>query len=254
VPSVLRSGSELSTFQFGTYLGGLVDRCCPVVELRQYTLHPGQRDVLIALFDRFLVEPQDAEGMRVIGQFRDLDQSDRFVWLRGFPDMERRRASLEAFYGGAVWRAHAAAANATMIDSDDVLLLRPVVADSTFMALPRRPGMADQPPATTVVVTICSLDRPADPSELARRLVPALAGASSPALATFVEEPSENTFPALPVRSSEHVVVWLQRIGDDLDIDAVLEESAQVAEGLLPRLAGSPTQLRLEPTTRSALR
>jgi hypothetical protein len=32
----------------------------PVVELRQYTLRPGQRDVLIDLFDRELVESQEA--------------------------------------------------------------------------------------------------------------------------------------------------------------------------------------------------
>ncbi len=97
-----------------------------VVELRQYTLRPGQREVLVELFDRELVESQEAVGMRVLGQFRDLDRPDRFVWLRGFADLATRRAGLTAFYGGPVWAAHAAAANATMIDSDDVLLLRPV--------------------------------------------------------------------------------------------------------------------------------
>jgi hypothetical protein len=62
----------------------------PVVELRQYTLHPGRRDVLIDLFDREFVETQEAARMAVLGQFRDLDDSDRFVWLRGFDDMRRR--------------------------------------------------------------------------------------------------------------------------------------------------------------------
>jgi len=37
--------------------------CYPVVELRQYTLRPGQRDVLIDLFDRNLVESQETAGM-----------------------------------------------------------------------------------------------------------------------------------------------------------------------------------------------
>ena len=61
--------------------------CCPVVELRQYTLHPGKRDVLIDLFDREFIEPQEALGIKVIGQFRDIDRPDQFVWLRGFRDM-----------------------------------------------------------------------------------------------------------------------------------------------------------------------
>lgn len=55
---------------------------CAVVELRQYTLEPGRRDELVALFDREFIETQEAVGMKVIGQFRDLDAPDRFVRLR----------------------------------------------------------------------------------------------------------------------------------------------------------------------------
>ncbi|RZL06943.1 MAG: NIPSNAP family protein, partial [Rubrivivax sp.] len=36
----------------------------PIVELRRYTLHPGQRDTLIELFEREFVESQEALGMR----------------------------------------------------------------------------------------------------------------------------------------------------------------------------------------------
>ena len=77
----------------------------PVVELRQYTLRPGQRDVLAGLFDRELVESQEAEGMAVVGQFRDLDEPDRFTWIRGFASMPARARALAAFYGGPVWQA-----------------------------------------------------------------------------------------------------------------------------------------------------
>ena len=71
--------------------------CCPVVELRQYTLHPGKRDVLIDLFDREFLETQEEVGMRIICQFRDLDHQDRFVWLRGFRDMTSRAGALNDF-------------------------------------------------------------------------------------------------------------------------------------------------------------
>src|SRR5690349_12870755 len=69
-----------------------------IVELRRYRLRPGTRETLIDLFDREFVEPQEAAGMRIIGQFRDLDDPDCFVWLRGFRDMPSRAAALEAFY------------------------------------------------------------------------------------------------------------------------------------------------------------
>src|SRR5215470_10465135 len=77
-------------------------RCCPIVELRQYTLKPGRRDELIELFERNFIESQEALGMSLIGQFRDLDNPDRFVWLRGFSDMVAREHALKAFYGGPV--------------------------------------------------------------------------------------------------------------------------------------------------------
>src|SRR5215831_7300445 len=124
----------------------MTDLRYPILELRQYTLRPGQREVLIDLFDRELVESQEAAGMAIVGQFRDLDEPDRFVWIRGFADMPSRAQALASFYGGPVWRAHSTQANATMIDSDNVLLLRPVTARSGFPA----PAAARLPPGHAV--------------------------------------------------------------------------------------------------------
>ena len=76
----------------------------PVVEFRQYMLHPGRRDDLIVLFERELIEPQETAGMALVGQFRDADEPDRFVWLRGFPDMETRAEALGRFYHGPAWK------------------------------------------------------------------------------------------------------------------------------------------------------
>ena len=90
------------------------------------------RDVLIELFEREFVESQEALGMTLVGQFSDLDDPNRFVWLRGFADMTTRAQALHDFYGGPVWRAHREAANETMIDSDNVLLLRPARPASGF--------------------------------------------------------------------------------------------------------------------------
>jgi NIPSNAP len=127
----------------------------PIVELRRYTLHPEKREVLIDLFDRDLVEPQEQAGMKVIGQFRDLDAPDMFTWLRGFPDMPRRAESLAAFYDGPVWQANRDRANATMVDSDDVLLLRPARPHSAFTLDGNRP-----PPASTTAGSGASWRRP----------------------------------------------------------------------------------------------
>jgi hypothetical protein len=61
------------------------------MDLRQYTLYPGTRDAFVELFDRQFVETQEAVGMRIIGQFRDIGDPNRFVWMRGFQDMRRAK-------------------------------------------------------------------------------------------------------------------------------------------------------------------
>jgi hypothetical protein len=236
-----------------------------VFELRQYTLHPGHRDTLIELFDRALVEPQEATGMWIVGQFRDLDRPDRFVWVRGFQDMTTRAAALTDFYSGPVWKRHSRAANATMIDSDDVLLLRPATAEAGFAAPDRpRPPATAEPPASIVTATLYHRERPVDTGfvEFFRhRVEPVLAGAGARPLACLQIEPAENTFPALPVRTGEHVLVWFSAFPSPAHHRAYaerLDRSPPWRDGVLPdllgRLSGPPEVLRLAPTARSQLR
>ena len=226
--------------------------CCPIVELRQYTLHPGKRDVLIDLFDREFVESQEALGMKVIGQFRDLDNPDRFVWLRGFRDMPSRAQALKDFYGSPVWKGHREAASATMIDSDNVLLLDPATPTSAFSFgnKERSPVGAKEIRSELVVATIYYFDASVD------------AGFSSGAtvLAYFVTEHGENTFPALPVREGENVFVWFARFNDPAAYErhiAALTQSPRwrdkISKELARRLKREPEILKLSPTTRSLL-
>src|SRR5260370_40242156 len=106
-----------------------------IFEVGQYLLHPGQGETLIELLDRELVESQEAVGMWVVGQFRDVDRPDHFVWVRGFRDMTARPQALAEFYGGPVRKEHRDAANATMVDAEDALLLRPALPGSGIPAL-----------------------------------------------------------------------------------------------------------------------
>ncbi len=236
---------------------------CNVIELRQYTLHPGQRDVLIDLFEREFLSPLEAAGMTVMGQFHDLDRPDRFVWMRGFADMPRRARSLAAFYGGTVWQQHRDAANATMIDSDNVLLLRPARPDA---ALALGEPVRRAPVATTgsarVVVFVSALRQRAD----ARRIdlfdaaiAPALAAAGARVLGHYVTETQPNTYPRLPVREGEHVSAWFTAFTNDavaresmarLDASALWQAALeQWNDGLATPLE----RLRLAPTLRSRL-
>ncbi|MEV0384181.1 NIPSNAP family protein [Nonomuraea sp. NPDC050643] len=214
-------------------------------ELRRYTLHPGHRDTLISLFEREFVESQEATGMRVTGTFRDPDAPDTFSWLRAFPDMPSRRAALAAFYDGPVWRAHRDAANATMIDSDDVLLLRS--AGPEFPSWERPPVGATDLPPSLYVATIHHVEA-GFAETFSLKAAPVLAEAGVTPIACLETEPAENDFPRLPVRTGEKVFVWFARF------DTPEEEREVDLPMLEPFSTAAPERLRLRPTARSSLR
>ena len=222
-----------------------------IVELRQYLLHPNQRDTLIELFDREFVETQEAVGMAVLGQFRDPDRPDYFVWLRGFTDMKARHKALTSFYGGPVWAEHRAEANATMIDSDNVLLLRPVTpVDALPSHDPAR--RATRTAAGTIVVVIDyrnAHDR--DARERFRtvtilELELELERCGARTIGLYETEHSPNTLTALPVRTDD-ATLWL----------GAVPAGARLQWQELQRLAPPPgvdrEVHRLVPTARSAL-
>ncbi|MFY9510746.1 MAG: hypothetical protein WAQ05_07215 [Rubrivivax sp.] len=84
--------------------------------------HLGRRDALTTWFEHEFTETHAAVGLCGLGIFSSRNDSQRFAWGRGFADMASRAAGPAALCGGPVWAAHRNAANATMLDSDDVLL------------------------------------------------------------------------------------------------------------------------------------
>lgn len=237
----------------------------PIVELRQYTLHAGRRDELIELFDHEFVETQEAVGIQVIGQFRDLDDPNQFVWLRGFNDMAARAQSLSAFYGGPVWKTHRDAANATMIDSGNVLLLRLAHPTSGFVLdnEHRPPPGNDTIRNGFVIATIYYLGKPADSKFITyfeNTIQPVLMEAGAKILAYFVTEDSPNTFPALPVREGENVFVWFAGFLDQEAYEIHATELAtsklwkeEISKSLNRKIKRKPELLKLAPTSRSRL-
>lgn len=237
-----------------------------VLELRQYKLYPGQRDVLIALFEREFIESQEALGMRLVGQFRDRNDPTRFTWIREFPNIVKRESALNAFYFGPVWKRHREAANATLEDNDNVLLLRPATPDLAFppAAASRASPGARPEPAAVIVATIYYLWK--DPEEgfsdfFVSKMMPEIAAAGLPMIAAYTPERTPNNFPRLPVRQSENVFVWFTRTpmpdhstserGGPSELPTW---SAKVSTRLADFQERSAQRLVLEPTPRSALR
>jgi hypothetical protein len=234
--------------------------CCRVIELRQYDMKPGGRDVLIDLFEDVFLDPLEALGMPIAGTFRDAQKPDRFVWIRGFADMQTRATQLDAFYTGALWKQHREKANATMVDVGNVLLLRPAGEGAGFK-LPAREGTDAARPARVVVATVHSFEGPvpADfPAWFQREAAPIVAKGGAPVLGQFVTETAPNSYPRLPIREGENVFVWFAAYRDLAAASAPLEGLAGWRERVEPKLRsatkGAGERIVLQPTQRSLLR
>ena len=180
--------------------GGVMNRLgtTNLIELRQYLLHTGQRDTLIEVFEREFIETQEAVGMDVLGQFRDLQRPDYFVWLRGFPDMTARHESLTAFYEGPAWAKHSDIAIATMIDTDNVMLLRAVTTDDALPA--HQPQQRDLRTPTGLVVVVAEQVEHIDQraiEEFKSNVIPGLERSGCRTLGVYASEDStEHVRPA----------------------------------------------------------
>ena len=173
-----------------------------VLELRRYTLKPGARERLVELFDREFVESQEALGMRILGTFRDLDDPDQFVWLRGFADLASRAPALEAFYTGPVWQRPQCRG-----ERDDGGRRQRLA----LAARRGRPGLRATTRRGVRPVGAPERDAAAHGGDRSRRgrleVIESALGES--VLARFVTEHARNDFPALPVREDVDVVVAL---------------------------------------------
>ncbi len=239
--------------------------CCPIVEIRQYTLTPGSFQEFIDLFERNFIESQEADGMTVIGTFRVLDDSNRFFWIRGFKDMDARKAALTDFYGGPEWKAHREVANSMLVENDNVLLLHPAHPDSGFSidTTARAPIGAQDEPSGLLVATIYSLgslDVHTFDEAFVHSIKPAITAAGARVVGTYATEHSENTFPKLPIRSDANVYAWFSCFQDQAAYDryqstlASNPQWAKIRENFaLWHMYSPPEVWRLAATPRSAL-
>jgi hypothetical protein len=93
-----------------------------IVEVRSYRIKPGRRQEFIRFFESRAVAAQRSHGMNILGPLLDLENPNKFVFLRGFPSLEERDRMKEAFYEGELWKNELEAIAMPMIDSYDVIL------------------------------------------------------------------------------------------------------------------------------------
>ena len=172
-----------------------------IIDLRDYTTVPGARDKLIERCETLLFDEQMRLGAAFLGAFRDADDPDHFVWLRGLPDMATRKRVLTAFYSdGDMWKANRDEVNTWIADSDNVLLVKPI----SEVALA---ATGDSVVAMYSHIRRAPLDA-ATAARLQHDVAAAVDSAGGRLLVTLATDPSENNYPRHPIRTGEFGLVW----------------------------------------------
>ena len=93
-----------------------------IVEVRSYRVKPGRRWEFIHFFETRSIPALRSHGMKILGPLLDLENPNKFVWLRSFPSLEERDRMKNAFYEGELWKNELEAIAMPMLESYDVIL------------------------------------------------------------------------------------------------------------------------------------
>ena len=230
-----------------------------VVEFRRYTIKDGERDRFARYFETFFPEAIQQAGAVVAGQFLERDNPSVFSWIRGFRDMDDRARANAALYYGPVWKEHRTRMNSLMIDSDDVLLLRPLTSGRGLTILPAVDPVHETAARGVVVAQIFPIERNAVDAfaQQAEATFEDYRSTGALEAGVLVTLDAPNNFPQLPVRTDGPHLVWLGLFPDDEARQTrfvALANRALQALGGTGLLRSAPESLVLDPTPRSRLR
>jgi hypothetical protein len=229
-----------------------------VVEFRRYTITPGGQQDFATYFQSYFPEAFQQLGAIALGQFTERGNPTSFTWLRGFKNMEGRAIVNSAFYYGPLWKEHKATLNALIVDSDNVMLMRPL---RPVPVLPAVDPVKEREGAHGVVVAqIFALKAGVTAEAFAQQAESAFssyraAGAREAGILATLDVP--NNFPQLPVRTDGTYVAWMGIVKDNQVLELRLKPAIDHAAAAIDKtglLRAAPELLILDPANRSRLR
>jgi NIPSNAP protein len=93
-----------------------------IVEVRSYRIKQGRREEFIRFFETRSAPALRSHGMKILGPLLDLENPNKFVFLRSFPSLDERERMKNDFYEGELWKNELESIAMPMLDSYDVIL------------------------------------------------------------------------------------------------------------------------------------
>ena len=199
-----------------------------VLELRNYLLKPNMADEFSSYFNKHFVKPMTELSGYTLGQFQIKGVNDRFVWLRGFTDMSIRVKFLNDFYINSLsWKEFGSGANAMMINSDNVYLLRPLTKGKNAAEQSETINsnfLQTHKDITVIDFYICNstLDKTIDLFNTS--YLPFLKTLNIEDISLWVSEMTENDFPRLPVFQDKNLLVTISNYKNEKEYQAKQKE------------------------------
>jgi hypothetical protein len=231
-----------------------------VLEFRRYTIKEGEREHFAQYFDTYFPEALQELGTIVAGDFFERKNPSGFTWIRGFHTLEDRAVANAQFYAGSVWKEHKKTMNDLIVDSDNVMLLRPLSPERGIPILPAVDPTVEANGAQGIVVAEIFAVKADGVEAFAKAAEPTFAsyqaaGVREAGVLVTLDVP--NNYPQLPIRTDGPFLVWLGVLKDkqmlENEFNPLAERSLQSlsATGLI---RGAPESVVLDPTRRSRLR
>jgi hypothetical protein len=231
-----------------------------VIEFRRYTIKEGETEHFAEYFESYFPEAFQQMGAILFGQFFERKNPVGFTWMRGFKNTDARATINAGFYYGPLWKEHKSTMNSLMVDSDNVLLLRPLSSGRDVLVLPAVDPIKEPKGAQGVVVAQIFAVKPNSVDDFAQRAEETFAsyraaGAHEAGVLVTLDVP--NNFPQLPVRTDGPYLVWLGIVKDNKTLEtqfASLAERSMQSLSATGLLRSAPELVILDPTKRSRLR
>lgn|ERR1019366_3427948 len=91
--------------------------------MRTYKTKPGRRAEFLEIFRTRSVPAHTEIGMKILGPFLSVEDSDMFFFMRGFPDLASREPMKAKFYESELWRNELEATVMPMLEKYDVIVV-----------------------------------------------------------------------------------------------------------------------------------
>jgi NIPSNAP len=94
-----------------------------IIEMRTYKTKPGKRSEFLEIFRSKSIPAHAEIGMKIIGPFLSIEDSETFFFMRGFPDLASKEPMKAKFYEGDLWKNELESVLLPMLEKYEIVVV-----------------------------------------------------------------------------------------------------------------------------------